>query len=92
MCHGPVGLLPARKSDGSPLVKGVKLTAFSDKVQRGNYCYPHTFTLSYFPQEEKSFGTDKVVPFLLETRLRELGALYEAPSKPMAEKVGALEG
>lgn len=32
-------------------------------------------------------GADTVVPFLLESRLRNLGALYEEPEKPMAEKV-----
>lgn len=35
-------------------------------------------------------GTDKIVPYLLERRLRELGAIFEEPAKPMAEKVGRL--
>ena len=33
VCHGPTGLLSARKPDGSPLVEGLKLTAFSDKEE-----------------------------------------------------------
>ncbi len=31
VCHGPLGLLKATKPDGSPLVKGVRLTAVTDK-------------------------------------------------------------
>lgn len=68
ICHGPAGLVMAKKISGAPLVAGLQLTSFSDK-------------------EEKAMGTDTLVPFLLETRLRELGAIYKEPPKPMAANV-----
>jgi putative intracellular protease/amidase len=42
--------------------------------------------------EEKAAGLDQVVPFLLETRIRELGALYESGPdfKPFALRDGRL--
>lgn len=57
VCHGPAALLAARMPDGSALVRGRKVTGFSDS-------------------EEVQVGLDRVVPFLLEDRLRELGAEY----------------
>ncbi|GAK82603.1 ThiJ/PfpI family protein [Vibrio ponticus] len=33
VCHGPTGLLSAKKPDGSPLVEGLKLTSFSDEEE-----------------------------------------------------------
>mmetsp|Transcript_18887 Transcript_18887/g.23779 ORF Transcript_18887/g.23779 Transcript_18887/m.23779 type:complete len:243 (+) Transcript_18887:106-834(+) len=57
VCHGPLGLTKAIKADGSPLVKGVKVTGFSNS-------------------EEKAVGKDRKVPFLLESKLKELGAEY----------------
>ena len=58
VCHGPAGLVSAKKPDGTPFVKGRKVAAFTDS-------------------EERAVGLDKAVPFLLEERLRELGAAYE---------------
>lgn len=57
VCHGPAGLLTAIDSNGTPFVKGKKLTSFTNK-------------------EEKLVKKDKLVPFPLETRLRELGAHF----------------
>ena len=57
VCHGPAGLVSARKADGTPFVAGRKVAAFSDS-------------------EERAVGLEHAVPFLLETRLRELGAAY----------------
>lgn len=57
VCHGPAGLVSAKLSDGSPLVKGRKVAGFTDS-------------------EEQAVGLVEAVPFLLETRLRELGADY----------------
>ncbi|WP_114239722.1 type 1 glutamine amidotransferase domain-containing protein [Dyella sp. C9] len=58
VCHGPAGLVNAKDSDGAPLVKGRRVSAFTNR-------------------EEEAAGLTAVVPFLLETRLRELGARYE---------------
>lgn len=57
VCHGPAGLVNARDAEGAPLVRGRRVTAFSDS-------------------EERAVGLDAAVPFLLETRLRDLGARY----------------
>ena len=57
VCHGPAGLLGATLADGSPLVKGKRVTGFTN-------------------EEERAAGFDKLMPFLLEDRLRELGALF----------------
>lgn len=62
VCHGPAGLVGATLSTGEPLVKGRRVTAFTD-------------------EEERAAGLDKAVPFLLETRLRELGADFVAAAK-----------
>jgi putative intracellular protease/amidase len=59
VCHGPAGLVSARKADGSSLVAGRRVTAFSDS-------------------EERAVGLDQAVPFLLEQRLKQLGARYES--------------
>ncbi|ACB51561.1 unknown [Crocosphaera subtropica ATCC 51142] len=57
VCHGPAGLLSAKKADGTPFVAGKKLTSFSNS-------------------EEETVGLHELVPFLLESRLKELGAKY----------------
>lgn len=55
VCHGPAGLVGAKRSDGSPLVADKTITAFTN-------------------EEERAAGLDGRMPFLLETKLRELGA------------------
>ncbi|MBS2967398.1 type 1 glutamine amidotransferase domain-containing protein [Metabacillus sp. KIGAM252] len=55
VCHGPAGLVGVKLSDGTPLVAGKTVTAFTD-------------------EEERETTLDQYMPFLLETRLRELGA------------------
>jgi putative intracellular protease/amidase/sugar lactone lactonase YvrE len=63
VCHGPAGLVGATLADGTPLVRGKILTA---------YTY----------SEEVAAKLDKDVPFILEYRLRELGAEFIAyPNK-----------
>ncbi|MGK7897347.1 MAG: type 1 glutamine amidotransferase domain-containing protein [Xenococcus sp. (in: cyanobacteria)] len=57
VCHGPAGLVGAKKADGTPLVAGKKVTAFTNS-------------------EETTVGLHEVVPFLLETRLCDLGAEF----------------
>ncbi len=58
VCHGPAGLVGAKRSDGKPLVEGKQVTAFTNR-------------------EEKETGLDALMPFLLESKLRELGAHVE---------------
>ena len=58
VCHGPTGLVDAKKPDGSPLVAGKKVAGFADS-------------------EEEAVQLTKTVPFLLESKLKELGGLYE---------------
>jgi putative intracellular protease/amidase/sugar lactone lactonase YvrE len=59
VCHGPVGLVGATLSDGTPLVKNKVLT-------------------SYTNSEEIAAKLDQEVPFVLEQRLRDLGAVFIA--------------
>lgn len=59
VCHGPAGLVAAKNLDGTPLVAGRRVAAFTDS-------------------EERAVGLDHAVPFLLETRLKELGARHES--------------
>ncbi|WP_112874330.1 type 1 glutamine amidotransferase domain-containing protein [Paracoccus endophyticus] len=57
VCHGPAGLVAARRADGRPVVAGRRVAGFTDS-------------------EERAMGLDQAVPFLLETRLKDLGAHY----------------
>lgn len=62
VCHGPAGLVNAKLKNGDSIVKGRKVSAFTN-------------------EEEEAMGLTEEVPFLLETRLRELGADFvEAPN------------
>ena len=55
VCHGPAALVKVVRKDGTPLVKGKTMAAFTD-------------------DEERAVQLDKDMPFLLETKLGELGA------------------
>jgi putative intracellular protease/amidase len=57
VCHAPAALRHAKAENGEPLVKGKKVTGFSNT-------------------EEEAVGLTKVVPFLLEDELTNLGAYY----------------
>ncbi|MFE9360500.1 type 1 glutamine amidotransferase domain-containing protein [Streptomyces olivaceoviridis] len=57
VCHGPSALTTLRLSDGSLLVEGKSIAAFTDS-------------------EEREIGLDGIVPFLLQSRLEELGAKH----------------
>ncbi|HLO75492.1 MAG TPA: type 1 glutamine amidotransferase domain-containing protein [Magnetospirillum sp.] len=59
VCHGPAGLVGVKDAEGNPLVRGRRLTSFTDS-------------------EEQAVGLTATVPFLLESRLRELGGRYES--------------
>ncbi|MAO93343.1 MAG: glutamine amidotransferase [Rhodospirillales bacterium] len=73
VCHGPACLVNAKTKAGAPVVKGRRVTGFSNS-------------------EEKAAGLTDVVPFLLETKLRELGAMYESVDdfQPFAIRDGDL--
>ncbi|MFD0985737.1 type 1 glutamine amidotransferase domain-containing protein [Methyloligella solikamskensis] len=58
VCHGPAGFVNAKDENGDPIVKGRRVTAFTNS-------------------EEVAVGLKDKVPFLLEDRLKELGANYE---------------
>lgn len=58
VCHGPAGLVAAKRADGHSIVAGLRVNAFTDA-------------------EEDAVGYTKVVPFLLQTRLTELGGRFE---------------
>src|SRR5664280_2365565 len=57
VCHAPAAFVNVRGEDGKYLVKGKRVTGFTNA-------------------EEKAVGLAEVVPFLLEDRLKERGALY----------------
>jgi putative intracellular protease/amidase len=57
VCHSPAALINVKAENGQPLVKGKRVTGFSDT-------------------EEEAVGLTKVVPFLLEDKLKNLGAHY----------------
>ncbi|WP_123041088.1 type 1 glutamine amidotransferase domain-containing protein [Cohnella candidum] len=59
VCHGPAALVGTFLSDGSPLVAGKRVNAFTDREEAETALAPH-------------------LPFLLESRLRELGAIFVA--------------
>ncbi len=57
VCHGPAGLVGVTLTNGQPLVKGKRVTGFTN-------------------DEERAVKLDDKIPFLLEDRLRELGAEF----------------
>jgi putative intracellular protease/amidase len=61
VCHGVLALADCELEDGTSLVKGKKVTGFSDS-------------------EEEAVQLSKIVPFLLETKLKELGSNYSKGS------------
>ena len=73
VCHGPGGLIRAKKPDGTPLVAGLRVAGFTN-------------------EEEAAVGLQDVVPFALETTLRELGGKHEkgASWAPFAVRDGLL--
>ena len=57
VCHSPAALVNVKAENGEPLVKGKKVTGFTNT-------------------EEETVGLSKIVPFLLEDELKNLGAHY----------------
>jgi len=62
VCHGPSALVDVRLSDGSYLVAGKEVAAFTN-------------------EEEEAVGLARVVPFLLESKLAEQGAIIRKAPK-----------
>ena len=58
VCHGPAGLVTAKRPDGKSILHGKRINAFTD-------------------DEEAAAGLTHVVPFALETRMREQGGVFE---------------
>ena len=67
VCHAPAAFAPVMDRSGAPLVKGRKVSCFSD-------------------DEERAMGLDGVVPFMLESKLRQLGAEI-TPAEPFQSQV-----
>ncbi|MGQ0618009.1 MAG: type 1 glutamine amidotransferase domain-containing protein [Acidimicrobiia bacterium] len=59
VCHGPAGLVPAVRDDGSWAFEGRQVTSFSD-------------------EEETQYGYREKTPFLLESRLSDIGGKFSA--------------
>jgi putative intracellular protease/amidase len=59
VCHGPAALVNVKLRNGTYLVQGKTVSAFTN-------------------DEERAVGLDQVVPFLLQTKLEERGALIQA--------------
>lgn len=59
VCHGPAALVDVRLKDGSYLVRGKRVSAFTNA-------------------EEDAVSLSQVVPFRLESALRERGAIFAA--------------
>jgi len=62
VCHGPSGLVNVKFSDGSYLVDGKQVSAFTN-------------------EEEAAVELTDVVPFLLEDKLKERGAIHSSAPK-----------
>lgn len=92
VCHGPAALLGARLSDGTPFVKGRRVTAFTNEETRAIHL-PHElpFLLKRLSQSWHMGMAENVMePIIqascytnvmwshLESQLRELGAKFEA--------------
>jgi putative intracellular protease/amidase len=67
VCHGNAALVNLTLSNGELLVKGKRVSAFTN-------------------EEEASLGTTEIVPFLLQDKLVERGAIH-VPGKAWAENV-----
>ncbi|GFO38206.1 thiamine biosynthesis protein thij [Plakobranchus ocellatus] len=58
VCHGPAGLIPVKDESGNPIVKGRKVTSFTNA-------------------EEDAVKLTALMPFPLETKLKELGGNFQ---------------
>jgi putative intracellular protease/amidase len=58
VCHGPAGLINAKRADGESILTGKRVNGFTN-------------------EEETAAGLMDTVPFHLESRMRELGGVFE---------------
>lgn len=68
VCHGPAGLVEAKRADGKALVDGLRINSFTDA-------------------EEAAINLTEVMPFLLESRLTQLGGRFEGGANFSAQAV-----
>jgi len=73
VCHGPTGLVSAKRLDGQSILKDRIVNSFTDA-------------------EEHAVGLENEVPFLLESRIRELGGQFQGADnfQPHAVRDGNL--
>ena len=73
VCHGPAGLVAAKRPDGKSILHGKRINAFTN-------------------DEEAAAGLTQVVPFALETRMRDQGGVFEKAAnwQPFAIRDGNL--
>lgn len=57
VCHGPAAFAFVKRADGTPFLKGAKVTGLKDS-------------------EERALGTERNMPFLLETELKNVCGEY----------------
>jgi len=92
VCHGPAALLGARLSNGTPFVKGRRVTAFTNEETRAiNLPHELPFLLKRLSQYWHMGMAENLIDHImqascytnvmwshLESKLRELGAKFEA--------------
>jgi putative intracellular protease/amidase len=71
VCHGPAGLVKAKRADGKSILFGKKVNGFTN-------------------EEETGAGLMDVVPFHLETTMRDLGGIFE--NGPMWQPYAVRDG
>jgi putative intracellular protease/amidase len=61
VCHGPAGLVLAKRPDGKSILEGIKVTGFSNEEE------------AQTPYND----FEKILPFSLESRIGELGGKFQ---------------
>ena len=80
MCHGPAALVSATDAEGGSIFKGKRVTCFTDKEEElAQKMEVRLRSLHMSPISRRLIGAriSQAIPFLTESRLRELGATFE---------------